>query len=57
MTYFPWSPKVTLLLHPAAARAGLETVALFESYYFSILKVGISGLLTLDCSSLNSKVS
>ena len=42
VTYFPWSPNVTLLLHPAGARAGPETAVLFGSYYFSILKVGIS---------------
>ena len=37
----PGPPKWTLLLHPAAALAGLETAALFGSYCFSILKVGI----------------
>ena len=42
MTYFPWSPEVALLLHPAGARAGPVTAALFRSYYFSIWKVGIS---------------
>ena len=42
MTYFPWSPEVALLLHPAGARAGPVTAALFGSYYFSIWKVGIS---------------
>ena len=44
MTYFPWSPEVALLLHPAGARAGPVTAALFGSYYFSIWKVGISAV-------------
>ena len=39
---FPWSPEVALLLHPAGAFARPQTAALFGSYYFSILKVGIS---------------
>ena len=42
LTYFPWSPEVALLLHPPGAFARPPTAALFGSYYFSILKVGIS---------------
>ena len=51
LTYFPWSPEVALLLHPAGAFARPPTAALFGSYYFSILKVGISAV---DSPPVNS---
>ena len=42
VTYFPWSPELALLLNPPGAFVRPQTAAHFGSYYFSILKVGIS---------------